>query len=124
MAPCGSFEGESEAVGVAMPDRKAVDRKVAGVEDLSGRQWDEFKRNGRPLFPPQAREHSDDDLEGAQAAMNRHQVIASPKPQSGKEAGNAEHVVKVAVGQHDPVDPSEARAAAQQLTLGTFSAIH
>jgi hypothetical protein len=36
---------------------------------------------------------------------------------------NAEHMVEVAVRQEDPVEPSEACAAQQQLTLGTLAAI-
>jgi hypothetical protein len=31
--------------------------------------------------------------------MNRHQVIAPPKPKSRKEAGNAEHMIEVAMGE-------------------------
>ena len=30
-----AFEGESEAVGVAVADRKAADRELASVEDLT-----------------------------------------------------------------------------------------
>jgi hypothetical protein len=56
--------------------------------------------------------------------MNRHKLIASSKPQRRKETGNAEHVVEMAVGQQDPVEPSETDAAAQQLTLCPLPAIH
>src|SRR5206468_9888718 len=38
-----AFEGEAEAVRVAMSDWKATDREVAGVEDPAGRQRDELK---------------------------------------------------------------------------------
>jgi hypothetical protein len=56
--------------------------------------------------------------------MDRHQVIGSPKPQSRKETGNTEHMIQVAVGQQDTIEPSEAGAAAQQLALRPLSAIH
>jgi hypothetical protein len=56
--------------------------------------------------------------------VNRHDFIAAPKLQGRKQAGNAEHMVEMAVGQHDPVDPSEAGAAAQQLTLRSLAAIN
>jgi hypothetical protein len=56
--------------------------------------------------------------------MNRHRVVAAAEPQSRKQAGNAEHVVEMGVGQQDPVEPPEADAAAQQLTLGALAAIH
>ena len=56
--------------------------------------------------------------------MDGHQVIASPKPQSRKETGNAKHVVEVAVGQQDTVETSEAGTAAQQLALCPLSAVH
>src|SRR5262249_36253453 len=37
---------------------------------------------------------------------------------------NAERMVQMAVRQQDAVEPSEARATAQQLTLGALAAIH
>jgi hypothetical protein len=98
MTAAPTFEGEAEAVGVAMSDRKATDREVAGVEDPAGRQRDEFKRNRRLSLTPQPREHAYDNVEGARAALNRHQVIGSSKPQSRKKTGDTEHVVEVAVG--------------------------
>jgi hypothetical protein len=44
--------------------------------------------------------------------MNRHQVIAPPKPQSREEAGKAEHVIEMGVCQQDSVKASETGAAA------------
>src|ERR1700739_1776250 len=40
-----AFEGESEAVGVAVADRKAADRERASVEDLTFRQGHELQWN-------------------------------------------------------------------------------
>src|SRR4029078_3531986 len=57
-----AFEGESEAVGIAMADRKAADRELASVEDLTFRQGHELQRNRRSSFAPQAREHPNDDF--------------------------------------------------------------
>src|SRR5262249_58950694 len=56
-----AFEGESEAVGVAVADRKAADRELASVEELTLPQWHELQRNRRSSFAPQAREHPSDD---------------------------------------------------------------
>jgi hypothetical protein len=75
-----AFEGESEAVGVAVADRKAADRELAGVEDLTFCQRHELQRNRRSSFAPQACEHPNDDIEGARTAMNRHHVGGLPQP--------------------------------------------
>src|SRR5450631_4738448 len=47
----------------------------------------------------------------------------SQQPQRRKQAGNAEHVVEMAVSQQQPVESPEAGCASKQLALGTFSAI-
>jgi hypothetical protein len=57
-------------------------------------------------------------------AWYRHDVSALSQPQGRKETGNAEHVVEMAVSQQEPIEPSKAGAAAQQLALRPFSAIH
>jgi hypothetical protein len=79
-----AFEEESEAVGVAVTDRKAADRKLASVEDLTLRQGHEIQRNRRSSFAPQAREHPNDDVEGTRTAMNRDHVGALPQSQGRK----------------------------------------
>src|SRR6185437_3414224 len=71
-----AFEGEAEAVGVAMPDRKAADRELIGVEYRTCRQRNQLERNGRPPFSPQPGEHPDNDVEGTRAAVNRHFLSA------------------------------------------------
>jgi hypothetical protein len=73
-----AVEGESEAVGVAVTDRKAADRELASVEDLTFRQRHELQRNRRSSFAPQTREHPNDDVESTRTAMNRHHVGALP----------------------------------------------
>ena len=118
-----AFEGEGEAVGVAMSDRKAADREVAGVEYLASNQRNKFERNGRASLAPQTREHPDDDFKGARAGMDRHRVIALSQPQSREETGNAEHVIEMTVGQEDPVEPSETGATPEQLALCPLPAI-
>src|SRR5215470_13034770 len=69
MASYRTFEGESEAVGLTVADRKASDTEVAGVQDLAGDKRDELKRNRCPTLSPHTRKHLDDDVEGARAAM-------------------------------------------------------
>jgi hypothetical protein len=112
MAASPAFEGESEAVGVAVRDRKAATR----------RQWNEFQRDAGPSLAPQPGEHPDNDVERIRATVNRHGVGALPQPQGRKAPGNAEHVVEMTLGQQEPVEPSKAGAAAQQLALCSFSA--
>jgi hypothetical protein len=60
-----AFEAKAEAVGVAVADAKAVDGKIADVDDLPFSQSHEFKRNRRPSLAPEAREHPGNDLESA-----------------------------------------------------------
>ena len=79
-----AFEGESEAVRVAVTDRKAADRELAGVEDLTFHQRNELQRNRRPSRAPQAREHPNDDVERTRTAMNRHYVAALSQSQGRK----------------------------------------
>jgi hypothetical protein len=79
-----AFEEESEAVGVAVTDRKAADRELASVEDLTLRQAHELQQNRRSSFAPQAREHPNDDVQGTRTAMNRHHVVALPQSQGRK----------------------------------------
>jgi hypothetical protein len=55
--------------------------------------------------------------------VNRHHIDALPQSQSGKEAGNTEHMVEMAVGQQEPVEPPEAGSTAQQLALRALPAI-
>jgi hypothetical protein len=55
--------------------------------------------------------------------MDRHEVVAPPQPQGRKEAGNAEHVIEMAVRQQEPVEPSESGTAPKQLALRTLPAI-
>jgi hypothetical protein len=55
--------------------------------------------------------------------MNRHQFIAPPEPQCRKETRNTEYVVEVPVGEQDTIEPSEACATPQQLTLRSFPAV-
>jgi hypothetical protein len=51
MAVNPTCKRESEAVGLAMPDRKAVDRELAGVDDRARRKRDEPQRD-RPSRHP------------------------------------------------------------------------
>jgi hypothetical protein len=55
--------------------------------------------------------------------VDRHDIGALAQPQRRKQARNAEHVVEMGVRQQEPVEPSEASAASQQLTLRTLSAV-
>ncbi|BAM92031.1 hypothetical protein S58_60550 [Bradyrhizobium oligotrophicum S58] len=71
-----TYKFEAEAAGVTVPDRKTVDRELTGVEDLPTLERNELKRNGCAAFAPQPREHSDDHIERARAAMNAHDVGA------------------------------------------------
>src|SRR5262249_16574652 len=56
-----AFQGKSEAVGVAVADRKAADRELASVEDLTFRQGHELQRASPSSFAQQAREHPNDE---------------------------------------------------------------
>jgi hypothetical protein len=85
---------------------KAVDREFADVEDAAFRQRDKLERNGRPSLAPKARKHPDDDIEGACAAVDRHDIGALPQPQRRKQTRNTENVVEMAVRQLVPVEPS------------------
>ena len=113
-------ERERETVGVAMADPEAVDRDFAGVEDLAFRQRNERERNRCPSLAPETCQHPDDDVERALAAVDGHQVGTLPQPQRGKETGDAEHVVEMAVRQQQA---TESRAAPKQLALRTLAAI-
>ena len=97
--------------------------ELAGVEDPPLRQRNELQRNRRPSLAPESGEHPDDDVERPRAAVDRHDVGALPQPQRRKQTGNAEHVVEMAMRQQEPVEPSEASAAPQQLALRTLSAV-
>lgn len=123
MAPCGALEGKTKTVGVAVADRKAIDGEVAGVEDLAFGQRREFDRNRRPARAPQACEHADDDIERARPGMNGHHLGAPAQAQCREQAGDAEHVVEMAMRQQDAVEPPEACATAQQLALRALAAI-
>jgi len=124
MTASPALEGESEAVGVAVTHRKARDRKFTTVDDPTRRQRNELQWSWRPSLPPQTSEHADDDFERSRAAVNCHDVDALPQSQSRKKTRNAEHVVEMAMRQQEPVEPSKADSAAQQLALRPLSAIH
>src|SRR4051812_19754887 len=123
MAASGAYKLEAEAVGVTVPDGKAVDRKLTGVEDWPARERNELERDGRPALAPQPCEHSDHHIERARTAVNAHDLGAAAQPQGGKQSGNAEDMVEMAVREQDPVEPAKARSAAEQLTLYPFAAI-
>jgi hypothetical protein len=55
--------------------------------------------------------------------VNAHDLGAAAQPQGGKQSGNAEDMVEMAVREQDPVKPPKARPAAEQLTLYPFAAI-
>ena len=74
--------------------------------------------------PQKAGEHPNDDVERTRAGVDRHGLGAPPQPQRRKETGNPEHVVEMAVGQQDPIKPSEAGAAPKQLALRALPTIH
>jgi hypothetical protein len=46
-----------------------------------------------------------------------------PQAKRGKQAGNTEHMVEMTVREQDTIEPPEAGAAAQELTLRAFAAI-
>jgi hypothetical protein len=119
-----TFKRETEAVGIALADREAGNCELAFVHDLTCCQRNKLEWNGCPSLAPEAGEHPDDDLECGRACVYRHDVSALSQPQGRKETGNAEHVVEMAVSQQEPIEPSKAGAAAQQLALRPFSAIH
>jgi hypothetical protein len=56
--------------------------------------------------------------------MNCHGLRALPQPKGRKKTGNAEHVVEMSVGQQEPIKPSKARPAPQQLALSPLAAIN
>src|ERR1700731_849588 len=118
-----AFERKREAFGVAMTHAKTVDGELAGVEDPPLAQRNAFQRDGPPPFAPESGEHPDDDVERPRAAVDRHDIGALPQPQRRKQTRNAEHVVEMAVRQQEPVEPSEASAAPEQLALRTLSAV-
>jgi hypothetical protein len=97
MAANPACEREAEAVGVAMPDRKAVDRELAGVDHLTCRQRSELQRNRRLSFSPQPGEHPDDDVEGAWAAVDRHDVGALPDSNAISSSSSFETSTKVSL---------------------------
>ena len=82
-----------------------------------------MQRDGRPSLVPESGEHPDDDVERPRTAVDRHDVGALPQPQRRKQPRNAEHVVEMAVCQQEPVEPSEASAAPEQLALRTLPAV-
>jgi len=77
-----------------------------------------------PFPPPTDQRAADDDFERSRAAVKCHDAGALPHLQSRKETRNAEHVVEMAMRQQEPVEPSKADSAAQQLALRPLSAIH
>ena len=118
-----ALERKREAFGVAMTHTETVEGELAGVEDPPLRQRNELQRDGRPSRAPESGEHPNDDVERPRAAVDRHDIGALPQPQRRKQAGNAEHMVEMAVCQQEPIEPSEAGAAPQQLPLRTLPAI-
>jgi hypothetical protein len=118
-----AFERKREAFGVAMTHTETVDGELAGVEDPPLRQRNELQRDGRPSLAPESGEHPDDDVERPRAAVDRHDIGALPQPQRRKQTRNAEHVVEMAVRQQEPVEPSEASAASEQLALRALPAV-
>jgi hypothetical protein len=76
-----SFEREREAVGVAMPDAKTVDREVARIEHAPFLQRLELQRDRRPSVAPQAGQHPDDDVQRVGTGVNPHEIGALPQPQ-------------------------------------------
>ena len=123
MATHLALERKREAFGIAMTHTETVDGELAGVEDPPLRQRNELQRDGRPSLAPESGEHSDDDVERPRAAVDRHDIGALPQPQRRKQTRNAEHVVEMAVRQQEPVEPSEASAAPEQLALRTLPAV-
>src|ERR1700674_299884 len=106
-----------------MTHAETVGRELAGVEDPPLRQRNELQRDGPPPLAPESGEHLDDDVERPGAAVDRHDIGALPQPQRRKQTRNAEHVVEMAVRQQEPVEPSEASAAPEQLALRTLPAV-
>ncbi len=123
MATHLALERKREAFGIAMTHTETVDGELAGVEDPPLRQRNELQRDGRPSLAPESGEHPDDDVERPRAAVDRHDIGALPQPQRRKQTRNAEHVVEMAVRQQEPVEPSEANAAPEQLALRTLPAV-
>jgi hypothetical protein len=78
---------------------------------------------GARSLAPESGEHPEDDVERPRAAMDRHDIGALPQPQRRKQPRNAEHMVEMAVRQQEPVEPSEASAAPEQLALRTLPAV-
>jgi hypothetical protein len=64
-----------------------------------------------------------DDIEGARAVVDRHDIGALPQPQRRKQTRNTENVIEMAVRQQEPVEPSESSAAPEQLALGALPAV-
>src|SRR5690242_8564606 len=118
-----AFEAEAETVGVAVTHRKTVDGEIARVEHRSRRQRNELERNGRPPLAPESRKHPDHDIEGAGTPMDRHDLAAPPQAQRREQPGDAKHMIEMGVRQQQPIEPSEACAAPQQLALRALAAI-
>jgi hypothetical protein len=123
MATHLAHERKREAFGIAMTHTETVDGELAGVEDPPLGQRNELQRDGRPSLAPESGEHPDDDVERPRAAVDRHDIGALPQPQRRKQTRNAEHVVEMAERQQEPVEASEASAAAEQLALRTLPAV-
>src|ERR1700692_4452867 len=123
MATHLALERKPEAFGVAMTHAETVDGELAGIEDPPLRQRNELQRNGRPSLAPESGKHPPDDVERPRAAVDCHDIGALPQPQRRKQPRNAEHVVEMAVRQQDPVEPSEASPAPEQLALRTLTAV-
>ena len=119
-----AFEGKSKTVGVAVMNSKTADREFPGIDDPSFRQRNELQGDRGPSLAPEARDHPSDHFERARAAMDPHDFAALLRSQCRKEAGNAEHVIEMAVRQQQPIEPSQAGAAPQQLALSALPAIH
>jgi hypothetical protein len=124
MAPCFALEAETEAVGVAVADTKAVDGVVTRVDDPSFLQGSKLQRDRRSPFAPEAGEHPRNDVESARATVNTHELGTLLQSQRGKESGNAEHMVEMTVCQQEPIQPSKTDSAPEQLPLSPLSAIY
>src|ERR1700739_4589829 len=101
----------------------APQRQLNGVGYPPLRQRNELQWDGRPALTPESGEHPDDDVERPRAAVDRHDIGALPQPERRKQTWNAEHMVEMAVRQQEPVEPSEASAASEQLALRTLPAV-
>ena len=73
MTALAAFEGETEAVSLAVAHRKAANDVFAGT--TTGPSVSGMSSSGIGAAP-QTGEHSDDDVEGTSAAVNRHRVGA------------------------------------------------